>query len=157
MLMAAIRSEETEFTIRTANQTLPLVRMIVEDIVELSDEVEETRRRLEYLSDGRNEDEQDEYSKELAAIREITKLKSEKVGSFISELTELSLVSDAVTDGFVDFPATREKEAIYLCWHLGEKEVMYWHRADEGCAKRRLIDLPLIRQSGDRNFSRPTS
>jgi len=146
--------KETEFTIRTANQTLPLVKMIVQDVVALSREVAETRERLEYLAEGRDDAGlEDLYSTELSSIEQNTELKSNKVDQFIQELTVLHLGATAVTDGFVDFPATRENEAVFLCWHLGDKEVMYWHHRDEGCAARRLVDLPLIRQSGDRHYS----
>jgi hypothetical protein len=146
--------EETDFTIRTANQTLPLVKMIVQDIVALSREVSETRERLEHLSEGRDDiGVEDEYSKELSSIEQNTELKSNKVDQYIQELTDLRLGATAVTDGFVDFPATRENETVFLCWHLGDKEVMYWHRRDEACAVRRPVDLPLIRQNGDRHYS----
>ena len=142
----------TEFTIRLANQTLPLVRMIVEDIVELSKEVSETLARLEYLTDGRNYDAcQDEYSKELSSIEQVTELKSAQVDEFIQELAALHAIPAGATDGFVDFPASREEESVCLCWRLGEKEVMYWHGRNESCAQRRLVDLPLIRQSGEQH------
>ena len=147
-------SISTEFTIRTANQTLPLVRMIVEDIVELSNEVAETRARLDYLSDRReSEVNQDEYSRELSSIDLSTKRKSEQVERFVEELASLDAFANAATEGFVDFPASRENAPVCLCWQLGEKEVMYWHLRDEDCSKRRLVDLALIRQSGERHYS----
>jgi hypothetical protein len=146
--------EKIKFTIRTANQTLPLVKMIVQDIVALSREVCETRERLAYLSEGRDANGlEDEYSKELTAIEQTNELKSSQVGQYIQELTDLQIGVTAVTQGFVDFPATRENESVCLCWELCDKELMYWHRHDEDCSARRLVDLPLIRQSGDRHYS----
>lgn len=146
--------QELQFTIRSANQTLPLVKMIVQDIVALSREVAETRQRLEYLSEGREaSSREDEYSKELTSIEQATEMKFNDVEQFIGELSQLGLGTTAVTHGFVDFPAMRQDEAVCLCWHLGDKEVMYWHGRDEECSARRLVDLPLIRQSGDRFYS----
>lgn len=146
--------KENEFTIRTANQTLPLVKMIVQDIVALSTEVSDTRERLEYLSEGRDESGlEDEYSKELHSIEQTMELKSDKVGQYIEELTELRIGTTAATEGFVDFPATRDNEAVFLCWHVGDKEVLNWHRRNEACSARRPVDLSLIRQSGDRHYS----
>ncbi len=145
---------KTDFTIRTAHQTLPLIRMIVEEIVELSTQISDTRERLEYLTDGRDSvDAQDEYSKELASIQQATDLKSEKVEQCIGELDDLNVIASGAADGYVDFPALRENEQICLCWRLGESEVMYWHKLDEDCSKRRLVDLPLIRQSGERSWA----
>jgi hypothetical protein len=146
--------QEPQFTIRSANQTLPLVKMIVQDIVALSREVFETRERLDYLSEGRDANGlDDEYSRELNSIEQTNELKSNKVDQYIGELTELQLGATEVTQGFVDFPATRQDEAVCLCWHMADKEVMYWHRRDEACSARRPVDLPLIRQSGDRHYS----
>ena len=145
---------ETQFTIRTANQTLPLVKMIVQDIVALSKQISETRERLDCLSEGRDASSlDDEYSKELSSIEQMTELKSNTLDQFILELSDLHLGAAGVTQGFVDFPAARENEPVCLCWHLGDKEVMYWHRRDEECSARRPVDLPLIRQSGDRHYS----
>ena len=142
---------KTDFTIRTAHQNLPLIRMIVEEIVELSTQISDTRERLEYLTDGRDSvDAQDEYSKELASIQQTTDLKSEKVEQCVGELNDLNVIASGAADGYVDFPALRENEQICLCWRLGESEVMHWHKLDEDCSKRRVVDLPLIRQSGER-------
>ncbi|MEM7785808.1 MAG: DUF2203 family protein [Planctomycetota bacterium] len=141
-------SLKSEFTIRSANQTLPLVKMIVQDIVQYSNEIVETRERLLYLNEGRDfEEPQDDYGKELQSIEQVMTAKSNRVQSCIEELNQLNLVTTNVVDGFVDFPATRENEPIYLCWFLRDREVLYWHRTDEDCSQRQPIDLALIRQS----------
>jgi len=41
--------------------------------------------------------------------------------------------------GLVDFPATRQGRAIYLCWRLGEAEVGYWHARDQGYVNRQPL------------------
>ena len=43
--------------------------------------------------------------------------------------------------GLIDFPALREGEIVLLCWQLGEDEIRYWHRADDGFAGRRPLPL----------------
>lgn len=152
--MTKTRKSDSQFTIRSANQTLPLVKMIVQDIVVLSREVAETRERLEYLTEGREDSSyEDEYSLELGSIEQTTQQKSDQVDQYIHELSALRIGASHVAEGFVDFPATRENEPVCLCWHLSDNEVMYWHRRDEACSERRLVDLPLIRQSGDRHYS----
>ncbi|MGI9496245.1 MAG: DUF2203 domain-containing protein [Mariniblastus sp.] len=152
--MKTASSKNKNFTIRTANQTLPLVKMIVQDIVVLSKEVNETRERLDYLVGGRGKGAQnDDYARELESIEQANELKSDTLDKFVNELSQLGLGAAQVSEGFVDFPAIREGEDVSLCWHLGDKEVMYWHAADEDCPMRRPVDLPLIRQSGDRSFS----
>ena len=46
-----------------------------------------------------------------------------------------------VDTGLVDFPARRHGETVLLCWQLGEDEIRYWHRVEDGFAGRQ--ELPL--------------
>ncbi|MEL7497005.1 MAG: DUF2203 domain-containing protein [Planctomycetota bacterium] len=135
---------KSEFTTKSANETLPLVKRIVGDIVELAHEVTETQKRLAFLTNGREDDPQDEYSKELQSMHEVTDAKSRQLNGFIDELLELNLDPTSAEQGFVNFPARREGKEICLCWKLGEPEVMYWHDVGEECHQRRLVDLPII-------------
>lgn len=148
------RPDKTEFTIESANLTLPLVRAIVDDIVCLSDEIADTRERLDYLTYDRDcKEAPDDYSQELSSIEQITDLKSDKVDRFHEELEQLGVLSADAADGYANFLADREGERVCLCWRLGENAVAYWHGLDEGCSMRRPVDLALIRQSGNRRHS----
>ena len=153
--MANTIENDAEFTIRSANKTLPLIRRIVADIVVLSKRLTDTRSRLEYLAEGRPESEEDLYSSELKAIEDATEGESRMLDEFIRELLLLNAIPTSAHLGYVDFLAQRENEQVCLCWKQGENEVMHWHRIDEDCSKRRLVDLPLIRQSGERQTTRP--
>ncbi len=42
--------------------------------------------------------------------------------------------------GLLDFPTEIEGVAAYWCWQVGEREIMWWHRRDEGFDGRRLIE-----------------
>ena len=143
---------EKGFTIREANQTLPLVRMIVEDIVVLSRQINETRDRLAYLTQGRPDNDND-YSKELQAIEDSTDRKTELLERYLAEIKSINAIPNSAVEGYIDFPALREDKPVCLCWRQGEDEVMHWHGIEEDCSKRRPVDLPLIRQSGDRTTS----
>jgi hypothetical protein len=41
--------------------------------------------------------------------------------------------------GLVDFPSRREGADVYLCWRLGEEQVMYWHPPDSGFGGRQPL------------------
>ena len=56
-------------------------------------------------------------------------------------IQELGAVVKDLEDGLVDFPARRGEEEVYLCWRVGEGEVGFWHRVDEGFAGRRPLPL----------------
>ncbi len=43
-------------------------------------------------------------------------------------------------EGLIDFPALHRGETVLLCWKLGEDEIRWWHRADDGFAGRRPVE-----------------
>jgi len=42
-------------------------------------------------------------------------------------------------EGLVDFPALHRGETVLLCWRLGEDEIGWWHRIEDGFAGRRPL------------------
>ena len=42
-------------------------------------------------------------------------------------------------EGLVDFPALHRGETVLLCWKLGEDEIGWWHRIEDGFAGRRPL------------------
>jgi len=50
-------------------------------------------------------------------------------------------------EGLIDFPALHHGETVLLCWRLGEDEIRYWHRIEDGFAGRRPVE----------ELNRPTS
>jgi hypothetical protein len=42
--------------------------------------------------------------------------------------------------GLIDFPSPREGRVVYLCWHLGERHIRYWHEIDAGFAGRQPLE-----------------
>jgi hypothetical protein len=58
-------------------------------------------------------------------------------------LEERGILVKGIDDGLVDFPHIRKNgEEVYLCWQMGENDIMAWHRPDEGFAGRKsLADL----------------
>ena len=47
----------------------------------------------------------------------------------------------SLEEGLLDFPAKRGDEVVLLCWKLGEDEIRYWHRVDEGFGGRKPLPL----------------
>ncbi|HEU0113837.1 MAG TPA: DUF2203 domain-containing protein [Thermomicrobiales bacterium] len=41
--------------------------------------------------------------------------------------------------GLIDFPSAREGRVVYLCWHLGERRIRFWHEVDAGFAGRQPL------------------
>ena len=126
------------FTVEEANRTLPLVRAIVSDITSLSREVIERRHRLSHLTAGRDLDKSDLYTGELAEIEKDLERDTRRLQEYIRELRQLG-VEPKGPEGLVDFPASMDGRLVYLCWKLGEPEVLFWHEVDEGFAGRQPL------------------
>ena len=127
--MTAQIERTRQFTVAAANRTLPLVRMIVSDIVELFREVTERRDRLRALersSDGPVR-EGDLYREEVEQVQRVLEQDEARLLSFINELQELGVELKDPAVGLVDFPTAVNGRPAYLCWKLGENELAFWH------------------------------
>ena len=51
----------------------------------------------------------------------------------------LRFPAGGIENGLVDFPTTYRGRWVYLCWHVGEREVRYWHETDAGFQGRREL------------------
>jgi hypothetical protein len=132
------------FTIAEANAMLPLVRAIADDLVRLSREVVERHQRVEHLKAGRNITSGDPYDEELAQIEEELTKDRQRLHEYVEELRQLGVEPKSGIDGIVDFPAMLEGELVYLCWKLGEPEILFWHTLDGGFAARQPLTAEAV-------------
>jgi hypothetical protein len=128
------------YTVQEANQELPRVRRIVEQIAKLSallPELEDQAHIAEYESrrNGATPESKDKskQAKDAASAAEMERLKA------IAALNSLGISLKGALEGLVDFPSYRDGEAVELCWKLGEEKVEHWHRIGEGYAGRKKI------------------
>lgn len=131
------------FTVEQANAVLPLVRAITADLVALSREVIERHQRLTLLAAGRQKAQRDAYSEELSQIEEELEKDGARVQDYVKELRDLG-VEPKSAEGLVDFPSMIDGRLVFLCWKLGESEVLHWHEIDAGFSGRQ----PLVAGSG---------
>lgn len=131
------------FTVDEANKALPLVRMIVQDIVDQYQKVTDLKQRLSTVSrsherDRRRHREPDVYAEELAQTNALLETEETALRGFLEELDRLGVELKGA-DGLCDFPARIDGRDVYLCWRLGEPDVQYWHDLDAGFAGRKPI------------------
>lgn len=126
------------FTVEEANKALPLVKAIVSDIVRQFHTVSELRQRLSTLTVEHRRPSSDPYSEELAHSQAELDTEEEKLESYIEELTKLGVELKG-PDGLCDFYSMMEGREVYLCWRLGEPEVMHWHELNAGVAGRQPL------------------
>jgi hypothetical protein len=147
--MSRSTSSRKVFTVQQANAALPLVQAIVADLVQLSGEVNDRRQRLAMLFDGRRRDRSDPYREELAQIEEELEKDTQRLREFVEELLHLGVEPKSATEGLVDFPSVVEGRQVYLCWKLGEPEVLYWHDLDAGFQGRQPLTAGSVADSSD--------
>lgn len=138
--MAKNRSRRKKFfTPEQANTALPLVRAIATDLAQLSRDVIERRERVARLTGGRELQAGDPYSDEMAEIERELELDTQRLYEYVQELRQLGVEPKNGPEGLVDFPARIDGRDVYLCWKLGEPEVLFWHDIDAGFAGRQPL------------------
>jgi hypothetical protein len=64
-----------------------------------------------------------------------------RIAKLVDEIAASGAEVKDVDSGLIDFPALLHGETVLLCWQLGEDEIGFWHRADDGFAGRRPLPL----------------
>lgn len=102
------------FTPEEANKVLPQVKKLVSSIVDLKKQLDQAtgKGRMEIL---------------------------DKITVANGKLAEIGIELKDPEIGLIDFPAMKFDEPVYLCWKLGEDEVLYWHGLTEGYRGRKLL------------------
>jgi hypothetical protein len=122
------------FTIEQANRTLPLVRRIVQDIVDEYARWQELVKTLDGLAAGPERD-----PVEIDRVQRDIQAAATAIDRFVGELTQLGVEMKGFDVGLVDFPGQMAGHPVYLCWRLGEPVVAHWHERDAGFAGRRPL------------------
>jgi hypothetical protein len=138
-------NEQTKryFTLAEANQRLPLVRAIVNDIVELFRDVTERRQRLIDLIERNQLGPKrvaSPYTEELEQMQADIQADVERLNGFAQELADLGIELKDPNIGLIDFPTLVDGREAYLCWKLGEPEVGFWHELTAGFQGRQSVD-----------------
>ena len=130
------------FTLDEANARLPLVRVIVQDIVNLYHEVHERRERLARIRQSRGSSRRDDeslYGEELRQAEMELDRDIARLEGYADELRELGAELKDPVIGLIDFRTRVDRREAYLCWKLGEDEIQYWHELDAGFRGRQSL------------------
>jgi hypothetical protein len=144
-----VEPKKKYFTVDEANKALPLVKAIVGDVVRQFRTVNELKQRLSAVETQHRRPSSDPYSEELAHSQSELEAETSKLEGFIDELSKLGVELKG-PDGLCDFYSMMDGREVYLCWRLGEPEVMHWHELDAGVAGRQ----PLTALAGPRSRHR---
>jgi hypothetical protein len=129
------------FTPKEANDELPEIRPLVEELVAHRREqqrLETTRFELaaKIAGNGGGID-----ANVLAETEQAEQRERVEIARCVNAIHGRGAIVKDIDEGLVDFPALRRGEEILLCWRLGEDEVAHWHGLEEGFAGRKPLDL----------------
>ena len=118
------------FTPAEARRTLPLVKNIVQDILD-------TTKGMRLLAD--------EIVNNVEGDDRIKKMASD-VDKFMNELEEIGCYFKDwnFRIGLVDFPGLIDGREVFFCWKSDEEDIEFYHELDEGFSGRKPIPLELI-------------
>jgi hypothetical protein len=122
------------FTIEQANRALPLVRRIVQDIVDEYARWQELVKTLDVAAAGPAPD-----PVAIDRLQRDIQTAARAIDGYVRELTDLGVEMKGFDVGLVDFPGEMDGHAVCLCWRLGEAAVAHWHERDAGFAGRRPL------------------
>ena len=124
---------DKHFTVQEANALLPELRELLADVQKIRDAlVVELEAAVPVLRQARKNGGGTEANPYLDSIQDLN--------GRLGRLGEIGVQIKDVDKGLVDFPAWRDEREVFLCWHLGEDEVRYWHDLETGFAGRQAIE-----------------
>jgi len=126
------------FTREEAEALLPAISVVLRKIQDGRKAILQTQEELDALrlqaaGNGHHLHErmmklQRELSLHAQALRKL----ADELDSFGCELKDPDL-------GLIDFLSLRDGREIYLCWHLGEERINFWHYLHTGFAGRQPL------------------
>jgi hypothetical protein len=126
------------FTVNEANALLPIVRPMIEKILEI---IQSLRVKSEIVIRAENID--PETPNLMGRLQQNDEIAGfiKQINDSVNEVQQHGCVCKGVEQGLLDFPCLFGEEIVFLCWQYGEPEIAYWHRIEDGFAGRRpLLD-----------------
>ena len=117
------------FTRSEANGMLPRLRPLIEDlrgewtrIRKFGSEIRKIREKIMFDAG---------HPRGVDYVESVSRLTG-----LISEIRGMGVVVKDLDKGLCDFPYMKSDRVVYLCWHLGEDSIGYWHDIEAGFAGR---------------------
>jgi hypothetical protein len=129
------------FTLEEANAAVVELRPVVEQMVQhrrglTAAQVQQAELVTRIAGNGG-----DMAPSDLHQLAETIQREADGIAACAQTIDEAGAQVKSLEDGLLDFPARRGDEVVLLCWQLGEDEIRYWHRTDEGFAGRKPLPL----------------
>ena len=127
------------FTLEEAGEALEEVRPLAEQMVEHRRALAEAMERQEQLQAQIGGNGGLLSPADLVEAQEEVEREAAGVAICIERINRAGAIVKDVDSGLVDFPSLRDEAEVLLCWRVGEDEIGWWHRPEDGFAGRRPL------------------
>ena len=127
------------FTPEEANAALEQVRPLAEQLVAGRQEHAAALERQEELEGKIRGNGGGIPPAELAAATAEVDGVARRLARLVDEIASHGAQVKDLDSGLIDFPALHHGETVLLCWQLGEDQIAWWHRIEDGFAGRRPL------------------
>jgi hypothetical protein len=125
--------DERIFTLEEASRLLPRIRTILEEVATEWRRVRELNPEIQKVRDKTPLDGFSPFGVEY--VESVSHLMF-----LLHQIKDLGVIVKDVDKGLCDFPYIRDGKMVYLCWHLGEESIGYWHDIESGFDGREPLD-----------------
>jgi len=138
------------FTVEEANALLPVVRPLVEGILDKIGRLK--AKSAVVIRNEQIDPDTPDLMGRLHKNQEVAEL-VKKIKSTVEEIERQGCVCKGLEQGLLDFPCLLGREVVFLCWQYGEAAVTHWHGVEEGFAGRRpLLDPEGTEPGGNTSY-----
>jgi hypothetical protein len=134
-----LRGLQRIFTPDEANAALTELQPLVEELVAAKRALDEAQERADDVSSRISGNGGGLPPAQLAEVHDLVSRRATALAQTLEQIQSLGVVVKDLDSGLIDFPSVRDGEDVLLCWQLGEDEVAFWHRYEDGYAGRRPI------------------
>ena len=128
-----MENPERVFTLKEATEALGELRPLVE---ELQGEWTTVKTLNPKIQKAREKAHMDAFSPHGVDYVESVS----HVMLLMSQIRDMGVLVKDLDKGLCDFPFMKEDRVVYLCWHLGEDAIGYWHDVEAGFGGREPLD-----------------
>ncbi len=131
-VFAMVQSTSTRrgFSLSDANATLPLVRSIVADLIELHAAVVAREARIEFLLGKRTDKPRDAYDDELREVQRSLTDDRQQLARYEAEIESLGIRIRTASEGLMEFPSYLGETPVCLLWRPGDQAISAWASVD---------------------------
>lgn len=124
------------FTVAEANELLPSIIPVLEELRDLAARLRKIRDELAGVSPAGRRNGQ---ANRVLQLETEAAAAAPRADELLRQLYAMGVEVKDPSTGLIDFRSLRGGEEVYLCWRLGEGRIAWWHDLESGFQGRRPL------------------